>query len=80
MPEFSEHAVKIAERIAPMLTNEDPAIQGAVLINLLASWLANHHQLGPAAMEAIMQECVRTVRRLVGINVAMFEMETKGKH
>jgi hypothetical protein len=36
----------IAERIKPLLAGHPPGVQGAVLAELLALWLAGHHVAG----------------------------------
>lgn len=60
----------LAKAIKPLLAGKSPAIQGAVLADLLALWLAGHVVPGdPAAAEELRAELlarhVRAVIRLV---------------
>lgn len=60
----------IAAAIKPLLAGKTPTVQGAVLADLLALWLAGHVVLGdPAATEELRADLlahhVRAVLRLV---------------
>jgi len=65
-------AGNLAASIAPMLTGHPPEVQGAVLADLLAMWLAGHvlNDGTPATeyREALLAELIKTVRRLVPVN------------
>lgn len=55
-------ALKLAEEMKPLLAGRHPAVQGAVLAQLTAIWLAGH----PAdAREALLNNQVDTINTLV---------------
>ena len=60
---------RIVERIRPYLAHADPAIQGAVLAELLSLWLAGHYLGGHEAIEALLTAHIDMVRRLTAVNV-----------
>lgn len=62
----------IVAEIKPILTGKHPAVQGAVLADLLATWLAGHP---PVMREHMVSETIRTVLRLIPCN----EMEIFGE-
>jgi hypothetical protein len=55
-------AMKIAARIKPMLKGKGPEMQGAVLAELVATWLAGHH---PALRDVTLSMWLDTVKDLV---------------
>jgi hypothetical protein len=75
-------AIALAELIKPMLRGVEHGVQGVVLAQLLSSWIAHQHRLGPSAMEQILQHFMVSVTRLVGIEVAMIQAAKakKGQH
>jgi hypothetical protein len=62
-----ETAISLAKRIHPLLAGQHPAVQGAALADLLATWLAGFE---PDVREALLDNHVHTVRELVPINAA----------
>jgi hypothetical protein len=66
----------LVDRIRPLLAGHEPAVQGAVLADLLAIWLAGHLYPGDAAATAELREDVlrmhiEAVRALVPLNAAI---------
>lgn len=66
----------LVDRIKPILAGEEVRIQGAVLADLLAIWLASHFIPGdPAGTRALRDELLDmheiVVRALLPINAAM---------
>ena len=59
-----EMAVGIAQRIHPILAGHHPAVQGAALADLLATWLAG---FDPDIREALLDNHIHTVRELVPV-------------
>lgn len=60
-------------RIAPLLKGKPPSVQGAVLADLLAMWLAGHGVEGNAdetlkLRATLLAEHCRVVRELVEVN------------
>jgi hypothetical protein len=55
----------IVEQIKPLLAGQEPNVQGAVLADLLAMWLAGH---APQMREELFAFHVEQVRELVGVN------------
>jgi hypothetical protein len=60
-------AISLARRIHPLLAGQHPAVQGAALADLLATWLAG---FDPDAREALLDNHIHIVRELVPINAA----------
>jgi hypothetical protein len=60
-------AVSVAKSIHPLLAGLHPAVQGAALADLLATWLAGFE---PDVREALLDNHIHTVRELVPINAA----------
>jgi hypothetical protein len=52
----------IVEQIKPLLAGRHPAVQGIVLCDLLAIWLAGHQ---PEAVEPLIDAHIRGVRQLI---------------
>jgi hypothetical protein len=74
----------IVERIRPLLAGHSPEVQGAVLADLLAIFLAAHGVDDPdPAVEALREEILRlhidAVRALIPINVAMLAEQRQKK-
>lgn len=65
---FARHVLEIAERVKPELAGKHPAIQGAVLADLLATWLAGHPS---EVREELLQVHLANVRTLVPVNEAI---------
>jgi hypothetical protein len=69
------HVDRIVNRIRPLLAGKPPELQGAVLADLLAMFLAGHH---PGLREEILQLHIKAVRDLIGPNEAeIFERHGK---
>ena len=58
---------EIVDRIRPILGGHHPAVQGAVLADLLAIWLAGHQA---DLREALLDVHIEKVRELVPVNEA----------
>jgi len=54
----------IVERIHPILEGRGPEAQGAILAELLATWIAGHH---PKVRDKVLRLHVRFVRELVPV-------------
>lgn len=61
----TEEIVRVAKRIHPFLTGRSPDMQGAILADLLATWLAGHP---PWMRDEILAMHVDGVRQLVPVN------------
>jgi hypothetical protein len=73
----AEVAAKIAERAKPIFAGHSPEVQGAVLADLLALWLAGH-QTGDSASNAQLRNLLLTahieaVRELIPVNEQMLQ-------
>jgi hypothetical protein len=72
-PPAAEQAATIVDRIRPLLAGHDPDIQGAVLADLLAIWLAGHHVEGDKdatrklRAELLAEHCT-AVRQFTSVN------------
>ena len=62
---------EIVERIRPILGGHHAAVQGAVVADLLAIWLAGHQA---DLREALLDKHIDTVRELVPANVTRWEV------
>ena len=58
---------EIVDRIRPILGGHHPAVQGAVVADLLAIWLAGHQA---DLREALLDVHIEKVRELVPVNEA----------
>jgi hypothetical protein len=72
-PVTPDDVARLVGRIAPLLASQPPELQGAVLADLLAIWLAGHVVEGlPEATRRLRAEILKlhleTVERLVEIN------------
>lgn len=74
----ADEALKISERIKPLLAGHGPDMQGAVLADLVSIWLAGH----PAAMrEIVLREWLTAVRQLVPVSVMEIKLSRRtGDH
>lgn len=59
----------LVEQIEPILHGHPPDIQGAVLGDLVSTWLDGHH---PGLRERVLQMHIKYVRDLVAIRDAEF--------
>ena len=69
----ARRASRIVAQIRPKFSGEDRCVQGAVLANLLAFWLANHIVYGDQAAtdamrEDLLQTHIKHVRNLIPVN------------
>ena len=69
---FGERADALVDRIAPILAGASTELQGAVLADLTAFWIAGHRTPGDRAdgdcmRESLMHMHARHVRELVGM-------------
>jgi hypothetical protein len=72
----ADEAMALVKKIRPLLAGKDPSVQGAVLADLLAMWLAGHVQLGdPKATKRIREEMLEMhivgVKALIDVNYKM---------
>jgi hypothetical protein len=69
-PDASD-VIKIVDKIAPLLANQHPAIQGAVLADLLATWVTGHPPGVRAELLAMHEKMVRELTvvnaRIMGV-------------
>ena len=65
MRDHTDLVQEIVERIKPELAGRSPQIQGAVLCDLLAIFLAGHPSEPPELREEIFDLHLATVRKLV---------------
>ena len=76
----AETALALAERIKPLLAGHPPELQGVVLAELLALWLAGHRVGSPRETERLRDELlvghIEAVRKLVPL--AHQEIHGKG--
>jgi hypothetical protein len=68
-----EEITLVAERIKPLLAGHDPAVQGAVLADLVGLWLAGHQVPGDAEATRtlrahLLAEHCAVVRQLTAVN------------
>ena len=78
-----EKILEIAEQIWPLLANQDPVLQSAVLAELLSLLLAGYWIPGDHAQTANLRESIlkihcRLVRELVQVNSEMMGTDTYG--
>lgn len=76
MPVNPHDVDRIVHRIATKLKGKPPELQGAVLADLLAMFIAGHH---PALREEILRLHIDTVRKLIEPNAAMIFERVGGK-
>lgn len=62
-------AQAIANRIKPSLAGLAPAVQGAVLAELLSLWVAGHYVGGQQLMDTVLNMHFEMVRKMVPISV-----------
>lgn len=73
MSDEAERVMEIRNSISPLLAGLAPEIQGAVLADLLATFLAGHYRLGPQKIEAILDHHISAVRKLVPPNIELLK-------
>jgi hypothetical protein len=61
-----EEAFDLISRIGPMLAGHPAQVQGAVLSDLMATWLAGHIADNPAATRMLREELLRSWVEVVG--------------
>ena len=59
---FADHVIEIVERIRPLLAGQGASVQGVVLADLLAIWVAGH---APEMHEELLQMHIKEVRNLI---------------
>lgn len=62
--EDASRSLEISEKIHPMLNGLAPEIQGAILANLVATWMAGHR---PTVRDTAFREWVITMEKLIDI-------------
>ena len=61
----ARHAAMLVDFIKPILANNPPEVQGAVLADLLAIWLSGH---APFTRDKILQAHIQGMWDLIAIN------------
>jgi hypothetical protein len=61
-----ERAVRVAEKIKPLLAGLPPEVQGAVLGQLVAIWSAGHH---PSIRDERWRDLVMLIRELTPVEI-----------
>lgn len=59
----------IVDRIKPLMAGRPGEVQGAVIAQLLAMWVAGHYLNGEAIMEEVLEHHIAHVRTLIPIEV-----------
>ena len=72
-----DEAYDLVNRIRPLLSSRDPAVQGAVLADLVARWLANQD---PSSREAQLEKWLSMARDLVKLVIAEAEPPSGPAH
>jgi hypothetical protein len=60
---------EIVDRIRPLMGGCPREVQGTVIAQLLAMWVAGHYLNGEAIMEEVLQQHIAHVRTLIPIEV-----------
>ena len=63
----------VQEKIRPLLAGKGPEIQGAVLSDLVAIFIASHYQHGDGMMKKMLSMHIDLVRKLVPENVKILK-------
>jgi hypothetical protein len=79
VPEMSEEAERsqeLVKQIMPMLADQGPEVQGAVLVDLVAMHLAGHFIPGDRMTtrqlrEELLKQHIDCVRKLISVNARM---------
>ena len=62
----------LVKQIGPILHGHNPAVQSAVLADLLATWLAGHMSSDPGKFrEELLADHIKLVRKLIPVNEKM---------
>jgi hypothetical protein len=69
---FSAHADALTLRIQPLLAGHGPELQGAVIADLCAIWIAGHRCSDPAQERQIHEELLALHKEHVRELVAMY--------
>lgn len=71
-PEMAKDAAQMFDEMAEIMRNHHPFVQGAVLADLLALWIAGHftenEQQTIRIRDKILDEHIKAVRKLIPIN------------
>jgi hypothetical protein len=73
-----DEAYDLVNRIGPLLSGRDPAVQGAVLADLVARWLAGRAGHDTTIREQTLERWLRMVRDLVPMVIADHEPPPPG--
>jgi hypothetical protein len=74
-----DEAYDLVDQIRPLLGGRDPAVQGAVLANLVARWLANRAGHDTTIQEQTLERWLVMLRGLVPLVMAEAEPPPSGK-
>lgn len=71
--EFATEAAQLYDAVAELIRGHHPYVQGAVLADMLAMWLAGHNLLGDKKgtremRETLLAEHIKAVRDLIPVN------------
>ena len=69
----AKQVLGIVEQIKPLLAGREPSVQGAVLAELLALWLAGH--LPSELREVLLSAHIEAVRGLTKVNAKILHGE-----
>ena len=72
--ELNRQSDVIVEKIRPLLAGKHPGVQGVVLCDLLAMWIAGHH---PAAEKELLANHMVGARKLVPLYRKVLGTETE---
>ncbi len=67
MSAAADEVQEVIAAIKPLMAGRNPAIQGAILADLVSLWLAGH-QVDDAAIDGLIELHVDTVRELLPVN------------
>lgn len=70
---MTETVKERTQMIRPHLAGLHHAVQGAVLADLTAMWLAGHYQGGPRTIEALFDMHIAKVHELIGVNIQIIK-------
>lgn len=71
--QMANEAIELSKEIRPMLADRGPEVQGAVIADLLATYIAGHR---PDTREPCLNAILDVTRKLVGV----CEQEIKTRH
>lgn len=70
---MAKTAAERVKAIAPLLAGLHRGVQGAVLADLTAMWVAGHYQAGTRALEELLDMHIEKVHELVPVNIQIIK-------